>query len=265
MRRVGRRWLRGLHWRDSVSALAGRRVLVTREHPGELGAMLEAHGAEVVHIPLISVEEPLDNGRQLEAQLGTLEEFDWLVVTSVAGAERVGAAAARCLDVRLAAVGLATSRTLADAASRAVDLVPEVQTARALAEELLSVSEPQPRRFLVAHADLAPDTLVEALRSAGHDVTACVAYRTVLRPPHRGAIEGADALLLASGSAAQSWVRAVGPEAPEVVVAIGPSTAEVAGGLGLKVSGVAADHTLEGLVTELVRQFASRSKPIDGL
>ena len=247
-----------------MSALAGRRVLVTRERPGELGAMLEAHGAEMVHVPLISVEEPHDNGRLLAVQLGTLEEFDWLVVTSVAGAERVGAAAARCPDVRLAAVGLATARTLAGAASRAVDLVPEVQTASAMAQELLNVSEPRQCRFLVAHADLAPDTLVEALRSAGHDVTACVAYRTVLRLPHRGAIEGADALLLASGSAAQSWVQAVGPDAPDVVVAIGPSTAEVARELGLKVSGIAADHTLEGLVTELERQFATRSTQIDG-
>ena len=219
----------------------------------------------MVHVPLISVEEPLDNGRQLEEQLGTLEEFDWLVVTSVAGAERVGASAARCPDVRLAAVGLATARTLAGAASRAVDLVPEVQTAGALAERLLSISEAQHGRFLVAQADLARDTLVEALRSAGHDVTACVAYRTVLRPPHPRAIEGADALLLASGSAARSWVRAVGPDAPEVVVAIGPSTAEVAREFGLKVSGIAADHTLEGLVTELERQLAPRSTQIDGL
>jgi uroporphyrinogen-III synthase len=48
-----------------------------------------------------------------------------------------------------------------------------------------------------------------------------------------------------------------------VIVAIGPSTAEIAGELGLKVSGVAADHTLEGLVTELERQFSTRSTQID--
>jgi uroporphyrinogen-III synthase len=220
--------------------------------------MLESRGAEVVHVPLISVEEPHDNGAQLTSQLGTLEAFDWLVVTSVAGAERVGAAAARCPDVKLAAVGLATARTLADAASRAVDLVPEVQTASSLADELLRVSGPSPCRLLVAQADLASATLVESLRSAGHDVTACVAYRTVLRPPEPAEIEGADALVLASGSAAQSWVQAVGLAAPDVIVAIGPSTAEIAVGLGLKVSGVAADHTLEGLVTELERQFSAR-------
>ena len=242
-----------------MSSLAGRRVLVTRERPGELGMMLEALGAEVVHAPLISIEEPHDQGAQLAAQLRRLEEFDWLVVTSVPGAERVGAAAALYPDVRLAAVGLATARTLAGTASRAVDLVPDVQTASALANELLRLSESQPCRFLVVQADLAAGDLVESLRSAGHDVTTCIAYRTVLRAPDQRAIEGADALVLASGSAAQSWVRAVGREAPDVIVAIGPSTAEIAGELGLKVSGVAADHTLEGLVAELERQFAARS------
>ena len=241
-----------------ISSLAGLRVLVTREQPGELGTMLESRGAEVVHVPLISIEEPHDNGARLTSQLGTLEAFDWLVVTSVAGAERVGAAAARCPDVQLAAVGLATARTLADVASRAVDLVPEVQTASALTDELLRVSGQSPCRLLVAQADLASATLVESLRSAGHDVTACVAYRTVLRIPDPAEIAGADALLLASGSAAQSWVQAVGPDAPDVIVAIGPSTSEIAVGLGLRVSGVAADHTLEGLVTELERQFAAR-------
>jgi uroporphyrinogen-III synthase len=225
--------------------------------------MLEARGAEVVHVPLISIEEPHDQGAQLTAQLGKLAEFDWLVVTSVPGAERVGAAAALCPDVRLAAVGLATARALAGGASREVDLVPEVQTASALAEELLRLSESEQCRFLVAQADLAADNLVESLRSAGHDVTACIAYRTVLRSPDHDAIRDADALVLVSGSAAQSWVQAAGRDAPEVIVAIGPSTAEIADGLGLKISGVAADHSFEGLVTELERQFSTRSTQID--
>jgi uroporphyrinogen-III synthase len=75
----------------------------------------------------------------------------------------------------------------------------------------------------------------------------------VLCRPDPGAVAGADALLLASGSAAQAWVDAMGPAGPPIVVAIGPMTAAVADRLGLKVSGVAADHSLDGLVAELAR------------
>ena len=45
--------------------LAGCRVIVTREHPGELASLLEARGAKVVHVPLIQVVEPLDSGAAL--------------------------------------------------------------------------------------------------------------------------------------------------------------------------------------------------------
>lgn len=242
---------------DAMTSLAGLHVVVTRERLGELGSMLEERGATVIHAPLISIQDPEDNAMLLSARLAELGTFDWLVVTSVAGAERVGEAAAVNPDVRLAAVGATTARTLSALASRPVDLIPTVQTASALADELIRVSGNQQSRILVAQADIAAGTLVESLQAAGHAVTSCIAYQTTLLRPDYDTIEGAAAVLFTSGSAVRSWVQAVGPEAPGIVVAIGPSTAQLAGELGLKVSGVAADHTLEGLVTELERQFSA--------
>lgn len=237
---------------------------MTREQPGDLTAMLESRGALVVHVPLIALEDPDDGGVSLNAYLGELDTFDWLVVTSAAGASRIGTAAAYPHKIRLAAVGAATARVLSELASRDVDLVPAVQTARALADELIRVVGNQQCRILVAQADIAADDLVETLRSAGHQVTACVAYRTVLRHPDPTAIQGADAVVFTSGSAARGWAQAVGSPTPSIVVVIGPSTAAVALEVGLKVSGVAADHTLEGLVTELERQFSTQSPIVDG-
>jgi len=247
-----------------VTSLARLRVVVTRERPGEIGSMLEERGAIVVHAPLILIQDPED-AALLRAQLAELVAFDWLVVTSAAGAERVGAAAANAPDVRLAAVGAATARTLSALASRPVDLVPAVQTAPALADELAGMLEDHRSRILVAQADIAADTLVESLRTAGHAVTSCVAYRTTMRPPDVDAIEGASAVLFASGSAVRSWVQAIGLETPGIVVTIGPSTAKVAAELGLKVSGIAVDHTLEGLVTELERQVSALPTDVPGL
>ena len=86
-----------------------------------------------------------------------------------------------------------------------------------------------------------------------------VAYRTVLRSPtpaERRAALAADALTFASGSAVRAWYAALGGSTPSVVVAIGPSTAAVAREVGIKISHVAADHSVTGLVDEVTRALA---------
>ncbi len=208
-----------------------------------------------MHAPLIAVREPADGGVVLRRELQRLPTFDWLVVTSAAGAERVGAAARDAPGVRLAAVGTATARTLAGLAGRNVDLIAPVQTGAALAAALNEVVD-GPIRALVVQADRAAPTLVDLLVESGHDVTGCVGYSTVLLDVDPGVVAGADALVLASGSSVESWVASVGLVTPPVVVAIGPTTAGVARRLGLEISSVAADHSLAGLVTELERQLA---------
>ena len=86
----------------------------------------------------------------------------------VAGRGRAsGSAAADAPLVRLAAVGTATARVLADAAGRPVDVVPATQRSQSLLDELCAVAEPG-QRFLVAQGDRADDTLVAGLRRAGH-------------------------------------------------------------------------------------------------
>jgi uroporphyrinogen-III synthase len=237
--------------------LAGCRVIVTRERPGELVAMLTRRGAAVDHVPLIAVEDPSDGGAELRHALSRLADVDWLVVTSPAGAERVGAAARSADQVRLAAVGRATEAAFARAAGRDVDLVPTVQRAEGLIDAFASLRLP-PQRILIAQADVAAPTLADGLGRAGHRVATVVAYHTVNVEPDadafRRAVE-ADAVCFASGSAVEGWCRAFGAVAPPLVVAIGPSTAAKAEQFGLKITGVAADHSLEGLVAELERHW----------
>jgi uroporphyrinogen-III synthase len=83
-------------------------------------------------------------------------------------------------------------------------------------------------------------------------VETVTAYRTVEVRPAATSWDGADALLLASGSAARAWTAAFGTSAPALIVAIGPTTAGAAREAGLKVTAVAADHSLDGLVDALV-------------
>jgi uroporphyrinogen-III synthase len=260
---AGQRETHTLRWGDVAETLRGRRVLVTRERPGELAAMLEARGAEVVHLPLIAVVEPVDGGAGLRDALAHLDRFDWLMVTSAAGAERVGRATAASPQVRLACVGTATAAALRVASGRTVDLVPTVQRADQLADEFIArVAGPQ--RVLIAQADRAASTLSSTLRHAGHDVVEVVAYRTIDVQPDADAlavIDDADAVAFASGSAVESWCRAVGGRRPPIVVAIGPATAATAARLGLGVTSVAGEHSLEGLVDELERHLIASGPP----
>lgn len=237
----------------AAAVLRGRRVAITRAEPGELGARLAALGATVVHVPLIATTAPEDGGVALAAALARLSQFDWLVVTSANGARAVGAAARDVPAVRLAAVGPSTAAALGELAGRPVDLVP----AAARAEGLLEEFPARPVLVLLAQADQARPVLADGLAAVGHDVEVVVAYRTVERPPtdaETAQLAAADAVVLASGSAARAYAAAVDPTGAAgrpVVVCIGPVTAEAARAAGVEVDHVAPHPDPETLTTLL--------------
>jgi uroporphyrinogen-III synthase len=235
-----------------VTGLAGRRIAITRPETGALGARLAELGATVVHVPLIEIIDPIDGGMQLRRALARLDAFDWLVVTSANGAERAGPAARSHPQLRLAAVGPATGAALEAAAGRPVDLVP----GRAQAEGLLDEFPRRPARVLVAQADRARTALADGLAMMGHAVESVVAYRTVVRTPSPDevmALAAVDAVVLASGSAAQGWVDAIGATTTAVVVAIGPITAREAAARGVAVAHVAPSPDAAALSELLIR------------
>lgn len=237
--------------------LRGRTVVTTRDQPGALDAMLVRLGADVVHVPLIEVGEAPDGGAGLAGALDRIDSFDWLVVTSRHGAERV-AHAVRDSSIRLAAVGSATATVLAELSGRPIDLVPSVQLATALVDAFPDGAW----SVLVAQGERAADTVVSGLRRRGCDVEACTAYSTRLRIPtdaERASALGADAVAFASGSAVDAWVEAIGNRTPPIVCVIGPTTEAVATRASLKVSAVAADHTVEGLARVLTQMFVGDS------
>jgi uroporphyrinogen-III synthase len=237
--------------------LRGRTIVTTRDQPGVLDALLEQLGAHVVQLPLIEIGDAPDGGAALAEALGRIDAFDWVVVTSRHGAERV-ADAARGSSVRMAAVGEATAVVLAERSGRPVELVPSQQ----LASSLVECFPDGPWSVLVAQADRAHDTVVAGLRRRGCDVVECTAYSTRLRMPSAVQLAdalGADAVAFASGSAVEAWIGVVGTRTPPVVCVIGPTTEATATRSGLKVSAVAADHTVQGLARALTELFVGDS------
>jgi uroporphyrinogen-III synthase len=246
-----------------ASSLGNKSVVITRSiaQNESLRHLLEARGAEVVEVPLIAIAEPDDDGRERDEVLQRFHEFDWLVVTSPNGAERVApflAAAQAAGDATqypsIAAVGDATARSL----GTAVSLIAQPARAEALAHAF-PIGQGS---VLLVQGNLADDSLAQALVAKGWTVNQVVAYQTVQLRPAADMVQpalSADVLLLASGSAATGWCEAFGTSTPSVVVAIGPSTAKVAEALGIDVSAVASEQTLESLLETAERLLESQN------
>jgi hydroxymethylbilane synthase len=232
--------------------LAGKRVVVTRprEQSARLAARLERLGAAVSVVPLVTIEPVAD------AALDADEAYDWVVFTSSNAVAAVGERLCGGLvgGARVAAVGPATAAAVRTLGVEPA-LVPERFSAEALAAALGDLDG---SRVLLPQADIADPRLAAGLRARGATVDAVVAYRTVpLQPDAEGvqALEEADAVLLASGSAARSLAALGAALEHGLVVCIGPSTAEAAREAGLGVGLVASEATAEGMIQALVSHF----------
>lgn len=243
------------------SPISGKSVVITRSiaQNESLRRLLEARDAIVVEVPLIAISEPDDDGRERDEVLQRFHEFDWIVVTSPNGADRVApflSAAQAAGDATtmpmIAAVGEATARSL--------DTTVSLVATPARADILANMFPSGEGTVLLVQGNLADDELFLALQSKGWNVLKVVAYHTVqLRPAAEVANNAlaADILFLASGSAASAWFDAFGATTPPLVVAIGPSTAKVAANLGLDVTAVAPDQSLESMIETAERVIES--------
>ena len=240
--------------------LEGRRIVVTRprEQAAELAEALERLGAEAVIVPLVAIE-PVEDERPLAASLRELDSYGWVVVTSangVAAAQRARSGAAFG-GARVAAVGPGTARAVRELGVEPA-FVPDVYAAEEIAAGLGPL---EGIRVLLLQADIASPSLAEELRDRGAKLDAIVAYRTVETTPSPAGLaeleRGADAIVLASGSAARS-LAAVGLSSPlreTQLVCIGPKTAEAARDAGLTVGLVAHEASAEGIINALVSHF----------
>ena len=244
-----------------TGVLAGRRVIVTRERPGELASLLEARGATVVHVPLIEVVEPLDAGEALARELDRLDEFDWVVVTSPAGAERVGAAAVVARSVRLSPWSVRPRPMYS--------LPPQVErstwcrrssSSQTLLEELCEAA--------LASTALPGRAGRSCRRHPGGGSASGRSRRqrgdrlpdgaAAPRPPQHRRACGRSAAGQRLGGARRGSTRSVTSRHPSSCRS-GRRPSAVAEELGLKVTGTAADHSLDGLVIELERILSMRA------
>jgi uroporphyrinogen III methyltransferase/synthase len=257
--------------------LFGKRVLVTRarEQAGGAAALLRERGADPVVVPTIEIDPPSDPSAMIDAVQAMAERYDWVVLTSANGVDRLWAEIrrqgkdARVLgNAKIAAIGPATATAL-ERCGLTADIVAKEHRGEALAEEVLAAMTAMPakRRVLVARAEVARDVVPDTLRAAGCDVDVVSVYKT--RSPPRPLLEALsslleggeiDAVTFTSSSTVEHLcdaleARAIPLLAKTTVASIGPITTETAKKRGIRVDVTAAEYTLPGLVTALEKHF----------
>jgi uroporphyrinogen III methyltransferase/synthase len=253
--------------------LRGRRVVVTRPRAqaASLVARLEAYGAEVVSLPTIRLEPPDDWG-PLDAAVRRLDQFTWVVFTSINGVAafrerlRLAGLDARALaGRRVAAIGPGTAETLARAGVR-LEVVPGEYRAEGLVETLGPRVGPGTEVLLVRAAE-ARELLPRELAARGARVTVAPAYRTVteteggdrfvaLLEAHR-----VDVVTFTSSSTVRGLVALLAPDSIHrlldgvVLAAIGPITAATLAEYGLSAQVAPREYTVGALASAIAAHF----------
>jgi uroporphyrinogen-III synthase len=172
--------------RPARAALAGRRVLVTRDEPrqGPLSTGLRACGAQVVHWPVHRVRYL--RSRELRSLVKSLSTYDWLLFASAHAVEALAAVGGRGTSRHSARPAVAVVGDSTAAAARAagwrVSLVPRLASATGLARALIARAVRGQRIAMPVSAAALP-TLPTRLRRAGALVDVRIAY--TLAPSRR--------------------------------------------------------------------------------
>ena len=252
--------------------LAGRRIVVTRarQQAAELGAQLEALGAEVVYCPAIQVAAPSD---PLPVQRAALElaEYDWVILTSANGVAALWGElerqrrTAQLRQVKVACVGPATAEAL-EAHGVLAQAMPAEFLGAEIAEVLAANIRAGERRILLARGRGGSSELPDRLRALGAELTEVELYRSVPDLENLNAVRDQmaagviDLVTFTSPSTVTYFVAGVGLLPDHVLLAaIGPVTAARMRELDLEPAVVAEEHTVPGLVQALSNYFADRS------
>jgi uroporphyrinogen III methyltransferase/synthase len=250
--------------------LFGKKIVVTRtrQQVGVLSRKLRDLGADVIELPTIRIEEPIDllGFGELVQDCHT---YEWIVFTSPNGVDaffkmfdKLFNDARSIGGVRIACIGPGTAEKVR-ARHLAVDLMPEKDfVAEGLVKALGDYQSMEHVSVLWVKAEETRDVITKELMKMGAIVDEAIAYRTVpekddnLEALARLKEEGADMITFTSASTVDHFM-ALGVPLPEgcKVASIGPVTSTAVKKHGLRIDIAAEVHSIPGLVDAIERYW----------
>ncbi len=252
--------------------LAGKRFLVTRPaaQAADFVASLEQQGGEAICIPTIEIVPP-ESYAPLDFVLRDLDEFDILILTSANGVDALfermletNQYVGTLTDIFVVAVGPKTAKAIQQHCIRP-DLIPADHRAEGVVAELLQYGV-KGKRILYPRAEVVRPLIIDSLQSAGAEVVAPVAYRTVM-PEGNGdrirdllAMGALDAICFSSSSTFNNLLEMVGGCLPGLLgptrlFSIGPQTSATIRKHGFQVDLEPEQWTLDALVAAMVEYY----------
>ena len=260
-----------LNWFEQLPLL-GKTIVVTRarEQASASADLMTSLGAEVIQFPTITIE-PLKDYGDVQTELAKLNEYNWVIFTSVNSVRhfwhQLGLAGkdSRALgSCAIAAVGPATAKALQDKGI-VPDFIPEKFVAEDIADGLLKLGM-KGKKVLLPRARVARDVLPEALEKAGATLKVLPIYETLPCAKNQERVLSAiaenslDCITFGSSSTVTNFLSLVPVETlkkhPEIKLGcIGPVTAKTLEEAGLECDIMPEDYTIPALVEELVKKL----------
>ena len=255
--------------------LLGRCIMITRPRiqSGSFVRGLEELGSEVIECPTIEIIPP-ESYVPLDRTIQALEEYDWIVFTSVNGVKEflnrlqyLGKDSAALEGIRLAAIGPETAREIASHGIQ-VEFVPADYRAEGILHGL-NPAEVEGKRFLLPRAATARDILPRTLKEWGAEVDVVQAYRTVPAKGSAAILSGVlsenkvDMVTFTSSSTVKYFVDLLSPVDLRkfcnavAVACIGPITKGTAESNRVRVDVLAKEYTVSGLIEAIVEYFSN--------
>lgn len=259
-----------INWFES-RPLFGKRIVVTRtrQQAGVLTKKLAALGADVIELPTIRIEEPL-NRMAFGELVQDAHTYDWIVFTSPNGVDaffkmfyKLYNDAREIGGVKIAAIGPGTADKVREH-HLAVDLMPEKDyVAEGLVKAFKDHHNIENSTILWVRAEGAREVIANQLTGMGAIVDEAIAYRTVPeKDDNLGALarlkeEGADMITFTSASTVECFLD-LGVDLPAgiKIASIGPVTSAAVKKRGLSVDVSAKEHTIPGLVAAIEKYYA---------